>query len=263
MTLTNFEGDNNADLIRTILIDDELHARETLTRLVSLHCPQIRLVGEADGVASGLKIIRELHPQLVLLDVKMDDGTGFDLLRAIEAVDFKVIFITAYEKFAIQAFRFAAVDFLLKPVNPEELIEAVRHAEILIQEHFTTQLQALEENFRTDIRQKRKVVLKTLESIHLVEVQDITFCESDGAYTIVHTVAGVKIMISKNLREFDDMLCDSGFYRVHKSYLINLSHIIRFDKNEGGYIILAGGEKVPVSFRKREELLELFEKLAE
>ena len=263
MQFTNFEGDNTGNLIRTIIIDDEAHARETLTRLVSLHCPQIRLIGEADGVTSGLKIIRELHPQLVLLDVKMDDGTGFDLLREVGTVDFKVIFITAYEKFAIQAFRFAAVDFLLKPVNPEELIEAVRHAEILIQEHYTTQLQALEENFRTDIRQKRKVVLKTLESIHLVEVKNITLCESDGAYTIVHTIAGDKIMLSKNLREFDDMLCDSGFYRVHKSYLINLSHIIRFDKHEGGYIVLTGGENVPVSFRKREELLVLFEKLAE
>ena len=261
MDFTTFEGNNTEHLIRTIIIDDESHARETLARLLSLYCPQVRIEGEADGVASGLKMIREHRPQLVLLDIKMDDGTGFDLLRLCDPLDFKVIFITAYEKYAVQAFRFAAVDFLLKPVNPEELAEAVKHAETLIQEHFVTQFQALEENLRTDIRQKKKIVLRTLESIHLVEVQQITHCESDGAYTLVHTTDGEKILISKTLREFDDMLADSGFYRVHKSYLINLSHISRFDKKEGGYIMLNGGDKVPVSFRKREELLELFEKL--
>jgi len=148
-------------------------------------------------------------------------------------------------------------------VEEHELLiaEAVKHAETLVQEHFTTQLQALEENLRTDIRQKKKIVLKTLENIYLVEIQNITFCESDGCYTNVHMVAGEKIMISRTLREFDDMLSDSGFYRVHKSYLINLSHITRFEKQEGGYIILASGAKVPVSSRKREELLQMFEKL--
>jgi two-component system, LytTR family, response regulator len=261
MKFTNFEEVNNENMLRTVIVDDEAHARETLARLLSLHCPQVKLVGEASSVASGLKIICELHPQLVLLDIKMDDGTGFDLLRLCDSIDFKLIFITAYEKYAVQAFRFAAVDFLLKPVNPEELSEAVKHAETLIQEHFTTQLQALEENFRTDIRQKKKIVLKTLENIHLVEIQNITYCESDGCYTVVHLIDGGKIMISKTLREFDDMLCDSSFYRVHKSYLINLSHINRFEKQEGGYIILSSGDKVPVSFRKREELLGLFEKL--
>jgi len=261
MTFTIFEQTNNENMLRTIIIDDEAHARETLARLISVHCPQVKLVGEAIGVESGLKIIRELHPQLLLLDVIMDDGTGFDLLRLCDAIDFKVIFITAYEKYAVQAFRFAAVDFLLKPVNPEELSDAVNHAETLIQEHFTTQLQVLEDNLRTDIRQKKKIVLKTIDNIHLVEIQNITYCESDGCYTFIHIISGEKIIISKTLREFDDMLSGSGFYRVHKSFLINLSHISRFEKQEGGYIILASGEKVPVSSRKREELIEMFEKL--
>ena len=173
MAFTNFNGTNSETLIRTILIDDEAHARETLASLIALYCPQLKIIGDADSVAGGLKAIRELRPQLVLLDVKMDDGTGFDLLREVPGVDFKVIFITAYEKYAVQAFRFAAVDFLLKPVNPLELADAVKHAETLILEHFTTQLRALEENLRTDIRQKRKIVLKTLDNIHLVEIQEI------------------------------------------------------------------------------------------
>ncbi len=261
MNFTIFKEVNNENMLRTVIIDDEVHARETLARLVHIHCPQVKLVGAAGGVAEGLKIIRELHPQLVLLDIRMDDGTGFDLLRLCDYIDFKVIFITAYEKYAIQAFHFAAVDFLLKPVNPEELTEAVKRAETLVQDHYATQLQALEENLRTDIRQKKKIVLKTLENIYLVEIQNITYCESDGCYTFVHMVAGEKIMISRTLREYDEMLSDNGFYRVHKSYLINLSHISRFEKQEGGYIVLTNGSKVPVSSRKREELLRLFEKL--
>jgi two-component system LytT family response regulator len=261
MTFTNFEQPINQTMLRTVIIDDEAHVRETLSRLLVMHCPQVKVVGEAYSVASGLKIIHELNPQLVLLDIKMDDGSGFDLLRSLEVIDFKVIFITAYEKYAVQAFKFAAIDFLLKPVNPEELADAVMRAETLVQEHFNTQLQAMQENLRSDIRQKKKIVLKTLDNVYLVDMQDITHCESDGCYTSVHLSVGDKIIISKNLGEFEEMLGESGFYRVHKSYLINLMHIKRFEKQEGGYIILTGDDKVPVASRKREELMELFEKL--
>ena len=253
----------NSSLLRTIIIDDEAPVRETLTRLLVLHCPQVKLIGEAGSVADGLKLIRDLHPQLVLLDISMGDGTGFDLLRQVETIDFKVIFITAYEKYAVQAFKYAAVDFLLKPINPEELADAVKRAEILVQEHFNTQFQALEENLRSDFRQKKKIVLKTLENIYLVDMQNITLCESDGCYTIIHTIAGDHIMVSRTLHEFDLMFSEQGFYRVHKSYLINLLQIKRFEKQEGGYVILNDDHRIPVASRKREELMELFEKLAE
>ena len=261
MKVPIFGESHDENMLRTVIIDDEDHVRETIGRLLAVHCPQVRLVGEAIGVESGLKVIRNLHPQLVILDIRMDDGTGFDLLNKFETIDFKVIFITAYEKYAIQAFKFAAIDFLLKPVNPEELTDAVKRTETLIQEHFTSQLQVLEENLKTEFRHNKKIVLKTQENIYLVDLQSITHCESDGCYTYVHTTAGDHILISKTLREFDDMLSDSGFYRVHKSYLINLSHINRFEKQEGGYIILNNDCKIPVASRKREELLELFEKL--
>jgi two-component system, LytTR family, response regulator len=249
-------------MLRTVIIDDEAHVRETIGRLLAMHCPQSKVVGEAGSVESGLKIIRNLTPQLVILDIRMDDGTGFDLLHKFEIIDFKVIFITAYEKYAVQAFKFAAIDFLLKPINPEELTDAVKRAETLVQEHVQSQLQALEDNLKTDIRQKKKVVLRTLENIYLFDLQSITHCESDGCYTYVNTTAGDRILISKTLREFDDMFSDSGFYRVHKSYLINLSQVKRFEKHEGGFIILTNDHKIPVASRKREELMELFNKLA-
>jgi two-component system, LytTR family, response regulator len=258
-----FGKDTDKNMLRTVIIDDEDLVRETISRLLTMHCPQVKLIGEAFSVESGLKLIRDLHPHLVVLDIRMDDGTGFDLLHNFETIDFKVIFITAYEKYAVQAFRFAAIDFLLKPVNPEELSVAVKRAETLIQEHFTSQLQALEENLRTEFRQKKKIVLKTQGNIYLVELQDITHCESDGGYTFVHTTGGDRILITKTLKEFDDMLSDSGFYRSHKSYLVNLAQVKRFEKQEGGFIILNKDHKIPVASRKRDELLELFEKLAE
>jgi two-component system, LytTR family, response regulator len=260
--MTIFGQDKDKNMLRTVIVDDEELVRETISRLLLRYCPQVRLAGEADSVESAMKLIREVNPHLVLLDIKMDDGTGFDLLHAFSDISFKVIFITAYEKYAVQAFRFAAVDFLLKPVNPEDLANAVRRAETLIQEHFTCQLQALEENLRTEFRQKKKIVLRTQGNIYLEELQHVTHCESDGNYTLVHTLAGDRILITKTLREFDDMLSDSGFYRCHKSYLVNLTQVKRFEKQEGGYIILNNDCKVPVASRKRDELLELFEKLA-
>jgi two-component system LytT family response regulator len=262
MELPIFGRCREENMLRTVIIDDEDHVRETIGRLIAVHCPQVKLVGEANGVESGLKIIRNTHPQLVLLDIRMDDGTGFDLLHKLETIDFKVIFITAYEKYAVQAFKFTAIDFLLKPINPEELTDAVKRAETLVQEHLNSQLQTLEENLKTEILHKKKVVLKTLDNIYLVDLQSITHCESDGCYTYINTTNGDRILISKTLREFDDMFNECGFYRIHKSYLINLSQIKRFEKHEGGYIILNNDCRIPVASRKREELLELFEKLA-
>ena len=261
MTFTNFEENNNGNLIRTIIIDDEAHVRETLTQLVKIFCPQVQLVGEAFSVESGAKAICELHPQLVLLDIRMGDGSAFDLLKKFETIDFKIIFITAYEKYAVQAFRFAAIDFLLKPVNPEDLADAVKRAESIIQQQLNTQLQVLEENMKNDIRQKKKIVLKTMENIYLVSLQDIAYLESDRSYTTFHTLNHDRIVISKPLKDFDELLCDDGFYRVHKSYLINMMHIQRFEKQEGGSIVLTNDHKIPVASRKRDELLELFDKL--
>jgi len=261
MNYSTFEVESSPEMLRTIIIDDEAHVRETLTQLVKKFCPQAELVGDAYLVESGVKAIRKLHPHLVLLDIRMSDGTAFDLLKKFETVDFKVIFITAYEKYAVKAFRFAAVDFLMKPVNPEDLAEAVKRVGNIVQHQFNTQLQAIEENMKSDIRQKKKIVLKTMENIYIVSLQDITHLQSDHSYTTFHVLKHDRIVISKPLNHFDDLLSDDGFYRVHKSYLINMTHIERFEKQEGGTIVLTNDQKIPVASRKRNELLELFDKL--
>ncbi|MCK9401132.1 MAG: LytTR family DNA-binding domain-containing protein [Bacteroidales bacterium] len=250
-------------MLRTLIVDDEDHMRDSLVKLLAKHCPQVEVAGKASSVATGIKALQELHPDLVLLDIQMSDGTGFDLLNSLPVIDFKVIFITAFDQYALQAFRFSAVDYLLKPVNPELLAEAVERAGQLIQEHHNIQMQALQENLRNIERQNKKIILKTTENIYLLDLNNIISCESDNNYTCVYTSDGEKILVSKTLKEYDNLLAGCGFYRVHKSYLINLAHIKRFEKQDGGYIILTNDLKIPVASRKRDEMLELLEKMAE
>ncbi|MBM3437045.1 MAG: response regulator transcription factor, partial [Bacteroidetes bacterium] len=179
------------------------------------------------------------------------------------SIDFRVIFVTAYDQYALQAFKFSAVDYLLKPINPELLTEAVNRAGSLIKEHFKIQMQTLEENLKSENKQHKKIILKTAENIHLLDVKNIISCESDGPYTTVHSASGEKILVSKTLRDYEDMLGDCGFYRVHKSFLINLWQIKRFERQDGGSIVMNNELKIPVASRKRDELLLLFEKLTQ
>jgi two-component system LytT family response regulator len=245
-------------MLRTIIIDDEPPVRDTLRGLLLKTCPQVNVVGEANSVKTGILAIREKSPDLVLLDIKMDDGTGFDLLSHFENISFKIIFVTAYEEFAIQAFGFSAIDYLLKPVNPEKLTEAVKRAGLIHQNEFNIQLGALRENLENKGKQNKKIILKNLESIFLINMDDIIHCESDGSYTIFETCDEQKVLVSKNLKEYDTLFSGSGFLRIHRSHLINLKHIKRFDKHDGGNVVMSNGTQIPVSASGRERLLELF-----
>jgi len=262
MNLTIFEGSKKQRMLRTLIIDDEPHVRETLRHLLEKFCPEVKLVGEAGSVAEATREIREKVPDLVLLDIRMDDGTGFDLLEKFEHIGFKIIFITAWEKYAIQAFGFSAVDYILKPVNPEKLAEAVKRAGQQLQSSFNTQLSALQENMKTPEREKRKLVLKTSDKVYLLEVKDLIYCSSDCNYTVFTTIDDEKITVSKLLKDYDELLSDSGFFRVHRSSLINLKHIKRFEKQDGGYVVMSNGDRIAASTRGRERLLELFDEIA-
>ncbi len=171
--------------------------------------------------------------------------------------DFKVIFVTAYDQFAIKAIKFSALDYLLKPVDPEDLIEAVKKAEKLVMHELNQQLNTLEDNMQTQDKFKKKIILKTFDNIHLVKLLDLVYCESRDNYTDFHLLNGKKILVSNTLKEYDEMLSEYGFFRAHKSYLINLIHIDRFEKAEGGSIVLVNEIKLPVASRKKEQLLEM------
>jgi two-component system LytT family response regulator len=250
-------------MLRTLIIDDEKPVRESLQELLHANCPNVKLVGHADSVRSGVAAIFEHHPDLILLDIKMADGTGFDLLEQVEPAGCKVIFITAYNEYAIKAIKFSALDYLLKPVDSAELIEAVNRADRMVSRELKTQLDTLVHNLNTDDRSKKKIILKTFDNIYLVKVSDIICCESDGRYSTFYLQSGDKVIVSNALKYYQDILSEFGFYRVHKSFLINMEHIQRFEKSEGGYIILTNNLKIPVASRKKEELLELFDKITE
>ena len=249
-------------MIRTIIIDDERKSRETLLNMIGIYCPKFQIIGEAGNVENGVKLINSIHPQVVLLDIQMPDGTGFDLLRKIKNKNFKLIFITAYEEFAIKAFKFSAIDYLLKPVDPEDLVVTMAKAEKAItSENTHLKLQNLLENIDAISTENKKIVLKTSDSIHLIKVTDIIRCESSSNYTIFYLTNNTKIMISKTLKEYDDLLTEYDFIRIHQSHLVNAKHIESYEKSDGGSLIMKDKSKVPVSFRKKEHLLKLFDKL--
>jgi two-component system LytT family response regulator len=246
-------------MLKTIIVDDEEHVRETLIRLLAKHCPLVKVAGEAESVHQAFEMIVRTHPDLVLLDIHLGDGTGFDLLRMFDLPDFRVIFITAHDEYAIQAFRVSAVDFILKPINPDLLAEAVFRAQNMVQNELRIKLDALESNLHPENRHKRKIIIRTHDKIYLEEMEQITHLESDGTYTKIFTIDSNTILTSKPLKDYEEMLNGFGFFRLHRSFIINLFHIRRFDKNEGGFVVLTNGHQIPVASRKRDELLELFE----
>lgn len=261
--MLNFSLTISKKMLRTLIIDDEQPVRESLQELLRANCPNVKVVGQAGSVKSGVAAVFEHHPDLILLDIKMGDGTGFDLLEQIEPAECKVIFITAYNEYAIKAFKFSALDYLLKPVDSAELAEAVNRADSLVSKELKTQYETLVHNLNTDDRAKKKIILKTFDNIYLVKLADILYCESDGRYVTIFLRSGEKVLVSNSLKYYQDILSELGFYRIHKSFLINMEHIVRFEKSEGGYIILTNNLKIPVASRKREELLELFDKITE
>lgn len=246
--------------MKVIIIDDEARSRKSIANLLKLSPIETELVAEAENIKSGLEAIQKHKPELVLLDINLPDGSGFDLLKKIDQVNFKIIFITAYEEFAVQAFDFAAVDYILKPVDPAKLMEALNKAQQLVeQENISLRLNALFANLESNSSENKKLVLKTAENIYLVNTSDIIRCESDGGYTRFYLFDGKKILVSRNMKDFEEMLNGFGFYRIHQSHLINLKYIDHYSKIEGGAVVMKDNSTLPVARRKKESFLKLLE----
>lgn len=248
-------------MLRAIVIDDIENIRKKNVAIIKEYCPNIAVIAEADGVESGMKIIRQLLPDLVFLDVEMMDGTGFDMLKQLMPINFKVIFITGHEDFAIRAFRFSAIDYLLKPLDPTDLVEAVKKAEqALSKDILELKLNNLLSNIERP-RDLQKIILKTFEKMYSVNVQDIIRCESYKNYTTFHLLDGQKLVVSTTLKEYETMLLPFGFFKVHQSHLINMIYFDHYLKADGGSIVMKDKSKVPLATRKKEEFLALFENL--
>lgn len=249
-------------MLRAVVIDDIDSIRKDNVALIKTHCPQVSIVGQADSVESGIALIRQVAPDLVFLDVEMPDGTGFDVLQKLKPFDFRVIFITGYEDFAIRAFRFSAIDYLLKPLKADDLVEAVQKAEhSLNNEVLELKLNNLFANLERP-KNLQKLVLKTAERIYSVNVQDIVHCESDKNYTTFHFINAPSLVVSTNLKEYDTLLSPYQFFRTHKSHLINMAYFDHFVKSEGGNtIVMKDKTIIPLSVRKKDEFLILLDRI--
>jgi two-component system LytT family response regulator len=249
-------------MLRAVVIDDIESIRKENINLIKSCCPEISVVGEADSVAMGIELIKQSSPDLVFLDVEMPDGTGFDLLQKLSPIPFKVIFITGYEDFAIRAFRFSAIDYLLKPLDGIELREAVKKAEdSLAKEVFDLKLQNLFSNLERP-KDLQKLLLKTTDKIYSVNIKDIVCCESDKNYTTFHFANTQKLIVSTSLKEYEALLGPHNFFRTHKSHLINMAYFDHFIKSDGGNkIVMKDKTVIPLSVRKKEEFLILLENL--
>ncbi len=243
----------NNSVIKTVIIDDEPRARETLGKMLRTYCRNIEIVGEGNNVKSGIEQIESLHPDVVFLDIRMPDGTGFDLLEQLNYLDFVLVILTAYDEYALKAFKFSAIDYLLKPLDPEELISSVKKIEnsLNIQNN---QLKTLIENINNRYKPFEKLVLKTAESIFIVKTEDIIRIEAESNYCRFYIQNSPTILISKTLKEYNKVLHHCNFFRPHQSHLINLNHVVRIDKQDGITIYMDDDSKVPVSFRKKDSL---------
>ena len=247
-------------MLKAVIIDDEEFLRAMIRNILTDNFPEVDIVAEADSVSDGVAAIETSKPDLVFLDIEIKEGVGFDILEKIKYKDFKLIFITAFNDFAIKAFKFSAVDYILKPINEEEFLTAVRRA---VSELEKPLLKEQIENFFNNYQhlQNKKLVLRTIEDIHIVNINDIVRCESDNSYTTFHIRDGETIIISKSIKEYSEILSEFGFIRPHQSHLINMNFIKRLDKSDGGFLIMKDGKEIPVSTRRKQNLLQILDRL--
>ena len=249
-------------MITAVLIDDDVNLREGMKGLLSLYAPDINIIGEADSVATGVETLNKLNPQVVFLDIQMNDGTGFDILEKLSEINGKVtshvVFITAYEHYAIKAFRFSALDFLLKPVGPDELEKVIdKIRSVLEKDNDYSHIDLLLENIRKKADNFKRIALSNSDGIHLLDISDIIRCESDDNYTKFFIKNRKPILISKTLKEYEELLTEHDFVRIHQSHLINFSYVKSYVKKDNGFVLMADDSQLPISQRKREQLQEI------
>ena len=243
--------------IRTVIVDDEYESRQTLLGFLSKYCPDIEVMGEASSVAEAVNMIAALAPELVFLDINMPAENGFQLFSKLSGTDFYTIFVTAYDEYALQAFKHHAVDYLLKPVVIHELIAAVNRIAALVGEKSKIQLlSGLLDNFRYPA-EPAKIALPTMEGLEYVRITDIIRCEASDNYTYIYFSDGKKIVVSRTLVVYEELLKGKGFARVHHQHLISLHHVEKYVRGRGGIVIMSDKKVIQVSQRKKEEFLKL------
>ncbi len=246
-------------MIHAVIIDDEPKCIETLAILIKMYCPDIIVDATCTGGADGIKAITEFKPDVVFLDIEMPKMNGFDMLEKLEKIFFHVVFTTAYNQFAIKAFRYSALNYILKPIDPDDLKATVTRIKELktlpYKDQFEILLQSIQHN-----QKPQRIALSTGDGLVFVNTPEIMYCQSDSNYTNVILLSGEKYLLAKSLKEFEDTLSGNDFYRIHNSYLVNLNQVKKFVRSDGGYVIMNDGTQITIARARREEFFALFDK---
>lgn len=243
-------------MIKAVIVDDEPYCCDTLALLLDRHCPEVEVIGVCQSGKAALEKIPYLQPQLLFLDIEMPHLNGFQLLEKLSEHNFKLIFTTSYDQYAIKAIRFSAIDYLLKPIDTSELKQAVQKAIQYTFQSLSQQLEILMHKLQYPATPVARVAMPTMEGLQLIAVNDIISCFSDSNYTALHLKDNQKLVVSKTLKEIAEMLEDHSFCRVHNTAVVNLNHVTKYIKGEGGYLIMSDGSLIDVSRSKKDLLLK-------
>jgi len=250
----------NDFMIKAVIAVGLTQTLDKVAMMVENYCPNVDIVVRVEGVKACVNAITEHQPDLLLLDTKLCDGSGFDVVRHFNKPDFKIVFLSSTIDYAITAIKFNAVDYILKPIDEEELIKAVNKAVDLINYEENLHQKALGENIRS-LNKSNRLVLKTSDQVYVVNVDEIIRVEASSNYSTFHMDDGRQIVVSKAMKEYEGFLFEHGFHRIHKSHIFNIHKMSHLDKADGGFVIMTDGSKVPVASRKKDMLLQLFEEI--
>ncbi|MEX1192253.1 MAG: LytTR family DNA-binding domain-containing protein [Brumimicrobium sp.] len=241
---------------KVLIVDDENRTRTLLSRMIENMNLDVQIFPDGSSVSSGIEAIKRINPDILLLDIQMPDGSGFDLLEKLETRDFEVIFVTAHQEYAIRAIKSSALDYILKPIETNELEKAMENAITSLdgKKDSSAQFETLLNNIQSD---KKKIILRTIESLYIFDINDIVRCQSERNYTNVFINDGRKIITSKLLKEHEEVLQYPVFLRCHRSHLINLNYLDRYDKSDGGTIVMKDGSEIPISRSTKERFFEI------
>ena len=248
-------------MLRTIIIDDEQDGRDVLQLLITDFCPELEIIDICSNGTEGVRSILKHKPDLVFMDIDMPDMTGFDVLDCVKNLKLKIIFVTAHNEHAIRAFKYSAIDYILKPPSPLTLRDAVEKAQQIEFRQESSQYDLLLNQLKSEDHLPDVLALPMADGLQVVKIQDILYCKADRNYTHIHFIDTRKVLVSKQLKEFEALLTPHAFFRVHHSSLINLKYISKYVKGEGGYIIMQDNSTIELSRQKKDEFLKLINKV--
>ena len=245
--------------MKAVIIDDEILVAKNMQMLLTRYCPDVLVEGIGHSAKEAEELIKDKRPDVVFLDVEMPHGNGFDLLKRMEYIDFGVIFVTAFDHYAIRAIKYSAIDYLLKPIDINELVAAVKKAELQLKSKSINQgLNLLLHNLAQPAGKLQKLTLPTMEGMIFVDVDDILYCKSDGNYTTFYLLNGQNPMVTRQIGTYEDLLPEPLFCRVHRQYIINVNKVSKYIKGRGGYVVMSDGKIIDVSVRKKEDFLNAY-----